>query len=459
MKIFLRKCLYILVKIISALVNLPGAGLRFFFSCRLPARLAIAIIFLVIISMTISLASVYLMFRRHVSVPFQAMGLSEDYRPGFLLDADYVRRMKRGLRGQKEKDNDPWEKDYPLWKDEELVIDAEPEAIPPFRALQKYLQFCQLDSEIKSLNAYLNNSEFFYDYAAMPEPARNSLDAKVMDLLDLKWEDFLDLINLNADEKKRIFSDSVIGTDKFPDFPTVAMYLAWKKTQNPGFDAGKAFAGLMLYKPLMTTLLPQNVGQALHNGALIHYSIHLLCKNGSLNLQDAMQILNAIDSVSDRTLNMTSSETVLRMVNEAKTRMLYLYRLSPFGAWLLTSIYPDPVEVCRQRSRLFTITPTVAAEKTFQELPYDFLNMFDNRYQNPAVELLEEARMVFEEKVFRTILQQELSQIAQLDSQFPDPYTGRPLCRGERNGRPVFYSCGPNQKDDGMTADDLFYAK
>lgn len=449
-----------MVKFFMWVFGLPGSFLRWYFSCRMAVRVVLTVAIMLLLAAAISAGSVYLMFRRHVTVPFEAMGLAEDYRPGFTLNANHTRWVRRFVHGQKPED-DPWEKDYPLFSEKELVIDAEvaSETAPRLPALKKYVDFCDLFKSFENINDYHSSNEFFYDFSAMPEDMRISLDKKIMELLDLRYEDFLDLASLTDAEKKRWLYDFKRNFYKFPDAQTVSMYLAWKRTQSSEFDAGKAFSALLRYQTLEKTLIPEYIASPEYIAGHISYSVHLLFRGGHLKPEEAAQIITALDEVTGRTLSVTSDETLALMLNQAKTSLLYLYRLSPFGTWLLTSIYPDPLAVCRKRFRLFTIVPTVAAEKEFHELPWDFLEIFDFRNSDQVKIMIESARNLFNYKVFRAILQQELAQIAGLDSPFPDPYTGRPLCRGERNGRQVFYSCGPNQKDDGMTGDDIFYEK
>lgn len=461
MKAVLKKCFGLMVRFFMWFFTLPGTFLRWYFSCRMAVRVVVIVVIMLLLTAAISAGSVYLMFRRHVTVPFEAMGLSDDYRPGFALNAKHTRSVRRFVYGQKPED-DPWEKDYPLFPEKELVLDAEvaSETAPNLPALKKYVDFCELFKNFETINDYhSSNSEFFYDFAAMPEDMRNDLDQRVMGLLDLRYEDFLDLASLTDTEKKRWLYNFERNFYKFPDAQTVSMYLAWKRTQSSEFDAGKAFSALLRYQTLEKTLIPEYIAAPEYIAGHISYSVHLLCRSGHLKPEEALQIITALDEVTGRTLSVTSDETLAQMLNQAKTSLLYLYRLSPFGTWLLTSIYPDPLAVCRKRFRLFTIVPTVAAEKEFAELPVDFLEIFDFRNSDPVKIMIAAARNLFDYKVFRAILQQELAQIAGLDSPFPDPYTGSPLCRGERNGRQVFYSCGPNQKDDGMTGDDIFYEK
>lgn len=448
-------------RLILWVFRLPGALIRWYFSCGIPARVFVSVVLLLVLTAAISAGSVYLMFRRHVTVPFEAMGISDDYRPGFWLSAHHTRSVRRFVYGQKPED-DPWEKDYPLFPKREQIMDAETASatIPDLPALKKYMDFCDLHGSFEELASYSSNSGgFFYDFAAMPEDVRIRLDKKIMDLLDLRYEDFLDLASLTDAQKKRALFDFERGFYRYPAAPNVSMYLAWKRTQNSKFDAGKAFSALLRYQPLEKALISEHIPWSEDIAGYIGYSIHILCREGHLKPKEARQIIGALDEVTARTLNAVSDEALLQMLNKAKTRLLYLYRLSPFGTWLLTSIYPDPLEICRKRFRLFTIVPTVAAENEFYELPWDFLDLFDFRRSDAVEIMIDGARNLFEYKVFRTILQQELAQIAGLDSPFPDPYTGRPLCRGERDSRQVFYSCGPNQKDDSMTGDDIFYEK
>lgn len=461
MKAVLKKCFGLMVRFFMWVFGLPGAFLRWYFSCRMAVRVVLTVVIMLLLTAAISAGSVYLMFHRHVTVPFEAMGLSDDYRPGFWLNAHHTRSVRRFAYGQKPED-DPWEKDYPLFPKKNQIMDAETASasIPDLPALKKYMDFCDIHGSFDELASYSSNSSgFFYDFAAMPEDVRIRLDKRVTDLLDLRYEDFLDLASLTDAQKKRALFDFERGFYRYPATSNVSMYLAWKRTQNPEFDAGKAFSALLRYQSLEKALISEHIQWSENIADYISYSIYILCRGGHLKPEEALQIITALDEVTARTLNSASDEALAQMLNQAKTRLLYLYRLSPFGTWLLTSIYPDPLEICRKRFRLFTIVPTVAAEKEFHELPWDFLGLFDFRRPDAVEIMIDGARSLFKYKVFRAILQQELAQIAGLDRPFPDPYTGRPLCRGERNGRPEFYSCGPNQKDDGMTGDDIFYEK
>ncbi len=459
MKEILTRSLSFMGRLILWVFRLPGALIRWYFSCGVPARVFVSVFLLLVMAAAISAGSVYLMFWRHVTVPFEAMELSDDYRPGFALNAKHTRSVRRFVYGQKPED-DPWEKDYPLFPEKELVLDAEvaSETAPNLPALKKYVDFCDLFKSFENINDYhSSSSEFFYDFAAMPEDMRNDLDKRVMDLLDLRYEDFLDLASLTDAEKKRWLYNFERNFYKFPDAQRVSMYLAWKRTQKPEFDAGKAFSALLRYQTLEKALIPEYIASPEYIAGYISYSVYVLCKGGHLKPEEAVQIIVALDEVTCRTLSVASDKALAQMLNQAKTRLLYLYRLSPFGTWLLTSIYHDPLEICRKRFRLFTIVPTVAAEKEFHELPWDFLGLFDFRRPDAVEIMIHEARNLFKYKVFRAILQQELAEIAGLEKVFSDPYGEKALCSVKKAGRNVFYSCGPNLKDDGMTADDIFF--
>lgn len=461
MKAVLKKCFGLMVRFFMWFFSLPGAFIRWYFSCRMVVRVVLTVVIMLLLTAAISAGRVYLMFHRHVTVPFEAMGLSDDYRPGFFLDANHIRAARRVLQGQKPED-DPWEKDYPLFPKRQQIMDAEVASatIPDFPALKKYMSFCDMSGDFEAIAEYSKiGSKFFYDFAAIPEDIRNRLDKRIMELLDLRYEDFLDLASLTDAQKKRALFDFERGYYRYPAAQNVSMYLAWKRTQNSEFDAGKAFSALLRYQPLEKALISEHILWPEGIAHYICYPIYVLCRDGHLKPEEAVQIISALDEVNSRTLNAASDEALAKMLDQAKTRLLYLYRLSPFGTWLLTSIYPDPLEICRKRFRLFTIVPTVAAEKEFAELPWDFLGLFDFRRADAVEMMIYEARSLFKYRVYRAILQQELAQIAGLDRLFPDPYTGSPLCRGEINGRQAFYSCGPNQKDDGMTGDDIFYEK
>ena len=105
MKNLLKRFLKFVVRLISGLLSLPGSGFRWYFSCRMAVRVVLTVVLLLLLAAAISAGNIYLMFRRHFTVPFEAMGLSDDYRPGFAFDANHTRSVKRFVRGQKPEDD------------------------------------------------------------------------------------------------------------------------------------------------------------------------------------------------------------------------------------------------------------------------------------------------------------------------------------------------------------------
>lgn len=441
----MNKLINLLARLVSVISSAMEASLKYFFACRFWVRIILVLIMLISASALVSFLTLLNMYRTHITVPFRAMNLADDYKPGFLHDADEQRQLRRAVRGPKEIENDPWEKDFPLDFDVKIYEPDLP-ASSSFRAIRKLWLSSRFIVDLDAIP--MGNDMYLYDFPTLASETLDELDTRLDQIVDLKWEDIVDFH----------CSGEKITEGLQPDFSTIGNYLLFRKNQHAEFEIVSKFESLLRYLTLMTLSQKEPLMANIYF-MQISYMVQNLSAKKILSTDESAKLFKLLSEADRRLCNYDSPQFINEYLNKIKTKMLYMQKISPFGAWLLASIYPDPLKVTHEKLELFKIPPTVENESKHRSLPYNYLNWFDDPYEKYYMNFLKESRLIYKFSSLKNILLQSLLDNSGSDQKINDLYSGSPLLFKESPNGKTYYSVGPNLRDDNMTEDDIFFEK
>ncbi len=242
-------------------------------------------------------------------------------------------------------------------------------------------------------------------------------------------------------------------------------YLCHKKLNQPDFDIAKDLSQILKICSLIN-LLDKNVIN--HNDSLkIYNSVNLalneLYINKTLNFKDCTNLLREL-KLSDLT-KISLSQSLAKEQNSRAKTLLVLHEKEPFGALILSKFFN--LNSNYEFFDLINQVPTANLVKQFKtKFPtpktnnnQTFINRIFNFY--PASinyeTFLEQLEFDFKYMAQRQIIKQSLASIIGSKETFPDPFTKQKLLTKKAGEQDIFYSAGPNQIDDGMSGDDIFF--
>lgn len=253
--------------------------------------------------------------------------------------------------------------------------------------------------------------------------------------------------------------------ESFPNFRTyrdrvrfIASYALLLKAGNPGADLTVAWEALhrqhRLIETALPTLLSRMVGVVgMH---IEDRTLHGLLQSGLVGPEEAGRLLAIIKTTDP--LRPTLLETMAMEAVYVERIYHKLGRQAPLGTWLLEAIYGDPVPQFRDlASRAETLQTDEMRDR-----------MRDFGLTTPRTHILVliawpnllRARTVIREReALHAVLQTELARCAGQVATFPDPFTGAPLPSLASAGRTIWYSAGPNGRDESLGGDDIAFDK
>lgn len=418
--------------------------IEFFFSRSLPVKLFLGMGILLMFSAILSVLSVFMMIRTHVSVPFKAMGLSQYYKPKLLFDSDFYRSNRRAVGGMKAAADDPWEDQYPL----EKLAEEEEARLNLLREKYQKLKGYQKLQEVKDFSTLFEFHKFWSeelsrtDFSSLSQSEIEELDRRFASILDLDWEDICAYGNADVEVEASIeFSGNILWD-----------YILHKRANDETFDTAGAVVRLLRYSVLKSFENNANTLWARLTAAHFFAFIHRMCRENLLTASEAEKIYKNINEVYSPYNVTPSIKTTQNYINATRANLLYAYQLSPFGTWLLMKTFGDPLEAAAAHLELLKVPPTKNNEEKFRKQPVNFVYYLEQRGRMPA---LEEARLIFGMDCREAIVMQMLLDAMGSDERIIDPYSSKPLLVAEKDGRKIYYSSGPNLKDDKTAGDDI----
>ena len=231
----------------------------------------------------------------------------------------------------------------------------------------------------------------------------------------------------------------------------LASYTLAIKKQTPEYDSVKNVIAMektsLLTELSCPVLISKMVGLA--GMGIVDLMIHNLARQNLLSASESMRILETLQLSESKKFSF--ADTMQFEYGYAEKMYLRLYRKAPFGSWMLEAIFGDPLQQYRDLLPAIDTLTYQDIEKRFPPLRTHILLMI-------ALPNFTKARYeCFKKEAWRNILFQELAQKAGITIASKDPFTGAALLSARIDEKTVWYSAGPDKKDDGMKGDDIFF--
>lgn len=276
-----------------------------------------------------------------------------------------------------------------------------------------------------------------------------------------KLEPIIDRLGKQPLEDLMMFSLFDGSTESMPNLRgyrdrvrIIASYTLLMKGRDPAFDLIRPLAALqrqhllVMGHPNLLTALVSQAGLSIEDGVL-----HALLSEDRIPADEAARLLELLEQT--QRLRPTFRETMFAENLFIERAYYRLAARAPLGAWIMDSIFGDPLPQFRDlASRSEVITKSEIEERSR-----------DFGLSTPRTHILVSllfpnvvrAREKFlERQALHRILLAQLAVRAGVSRRFDDPMGSGAFKTSVVNGRTVFYSVGPNGNDDGMSGDDVF---
>lgn len=235
----------------------------------------------------------------------------------------------------------------------------------------------------------------------------------------------------------------------------IASYSLLMKEANPGFDLVRPLQALQRQHLMVESwpcLISRMVGVA--GMGIEDRVLNRLLAKDLIPVDEAGRVLELLEQTGR--FRPTFRETMFAETQLMERSYYRLAAKAPLGTWIMDSIYGDPLVQFRD---LASRSESIDKDELWGRMEKDF------GLSTPRTHLLvmisfpnviRARERILEKEAFHAIVLAQLAARAGIQRVITDPLGGAPLRSRNENGRTVFYSVGPNGKDDGMAGDDIF---